>query len=152
MVAQDAQGVGCIPQSRLARGRERLSGDFSEHISVLTLLDDISAWPEGAGLYCVMQDGQFAENHNRFQLTPYTNERGELSGLGCNIVGLDFILMLEPISTAQNPQLRGAVHRPAEIQIEAPGSRSVLLLSWEDGLNHSQALKLRWLRSLAARR
>jgi hypothetical protein len=134
----------------LGRGQEKLSGEFTPHVSVLSMLEDINSWPEGSGLYCVMREGDFAENYNRFQLMPYTNERGELAGLGCSIIGLTFILLLEPISIADNPQLATAVHRPAEIKIDAPGSFSIMVLSWEDGQAHSKALKLRWLRSLTS--
>jgi hypothetical protein len=130
-------------------GHEKLSGEFTEHVSVLAMLDDTSSWPEGSGLYCVMLDGQFVDNHNRFRLMPYMNDNGEVAGLACDILGLSFILMLEPISTLTNPQLTAAIHRPAEIRINAPGTRSILLLSWEDGRNNSQAMSLRWLQSIA---
>ncbi len=54
----------------LARGREQLSGAFSSDVQVLDMLDDPRHWPEGTGLYCVMNAGDLTENHNRFQLAP----------------------------------------------------------------------------------
>jgi hypothetical protein len=62
------------------------------------MLDGPLSWPDGAGLYCVMIPGALMENHNRFQLQPYTNQDGEISGLGVNIMGLSFVLMLEPLA------------------------------------------------------
>jgi hypothetical protein len=67
-----------------SRNRERLSGAFSGDVEALDMLDDPTRWPDGAGLYCVMNAGDVTENHNRFQLQAYTNQHGEISGLGVN--------------------------------------------------------------------
>jgi hypothetical protein len=72
----------------------------------LDMLDDPKHWPEGSGLYCVMNAGDVTANHNRFQLVPYTNSREEISGLGVNFMGLDFILLLEPSDFSLIPQLK----------------------------------------------
>jgi hypothetical protein len=37
-----------------ARGRERLSGAFSRDEAILDMLDSPRQWPDGAGLYCIM--------------------------------------------------------------------------------------------------
>ena len=89
----------------LARGRQRLSGDFSSDIQVLDMLDDPKKWPKGAGLYCIMLAGQMTQNYNRFQIAPYMNARDELSGLGINIMGLDFVLMLEQAGPLSKPAI-----------------------------------------------
>jgi hypothetical protein len=101
----------------LARGRERLSGTFSTDVDVLDMLDDPTHWPDGAGLYCVMDAGDVTENHNRFQLQPYTNQRDEISGLGVNIMGLFLVLMLEPLDLAISLQLKNAKYRPGQVSI-----------------------------------
>ncbi|MDH2347084.1 hypothetical protein [Bradyrhizobium sp. SSUT77] len=41
----------------LARGRERLSGAFSRDDALLDMLDGPHQWPDGAGLYCIMNTG-----------------------------------------------------------------------------------------------
>ncbi|WP_456815613.1 hypothetical protein [Bradyrhizobium sp. USDA 4508] len=56
----------------LARGRERLSGTFSRDAAILDMLDDPRHWPDGAGLYCVMNTGDTLLNQSRFQLQPLT--------------------------------------------------------------------------------
>jgi hypothetical protein len=86
----------------LGRDQDRLSGAFTDGIDVPRLLQDIGAWPEGAGLYCVMAPGDRTHNHNRFQLAPMTTEAGTLSGLWANILGVSFVLMLEPLDLAES--------------------------------------------------
>jgi hypothetical protein len=46
----------------LGRDQDRLSGAFTDGIDVPRLLQDIGAWPEGAGLYCVMAPGDRTHN------------------------------------------------------------------------------------------
>ena len=101
----------------LASGQEKLPGAFSSDVRVLDMLDNPSLWPDSTGLYCIMRAGELTENHNRFQLAPLSNERGEVGGLWTNILGLSFILMLEPLDIAQNPQLATAVFRPGQIVV-----------------------------------
>jgi hypothetical protein len=131
----------------LARGRERLSGAFASDVQVLDMLDDPSHWPERTGLYCVMASGHIAQNHNRFQLAPLTNPEGELSGLHANILGLDFILMLEPpIGSA----LANAEFRPSQIMVTYPRATNWVAMSWDDGVYRTNTLSLKFLSRIDA--
>ncbi|SED40316.1 hypothetical protein SAMN05444161_3130 [Rhizobiales bacterium GAS191] len=135
----------------LARGRERLSGAFASDVQVLDMLDDPTRWPDGAGLYCVMSAGDLTENHNRFQLQPYTNQHDEISGVGVNIMGLGFILMLGPLDLALNPQLNNAKYRPGQISVSYPSSTNWIAISWDDGRRHNDTLSLQFLREVGQR-
>jgi hypothetical protein len=135
----------------LARGRERLSGAFSSDVQVLDMLDDPGHWPEGAGLYCVMNAGDLTANHNRFQLAPLTNPRGELSGLSVNIMGLNFVLMLEPPILSESPMLAKAEFRPSQIVVTYPTATNWLAISWEDGKVRTNTLSLKFLREAGTR-
>jgi hypothetical protein len=135
----------------LARGRERLSGAFSSDIQVLDMLDDPRHWPEGAGLYCVMNAGDITQNHNRFQLAPFANPHGELSGLGANIMGLNFVLMLEPPILSESPMLAKAEFRPSQIIVTYPTATNWLAISWDDGKVRTNTLSLKFLREVGAR-
>jgi hypothetical protein len=126
----------------LGRGRERLTGEFTEGVNVAALLKSIEAWQPSTGLYCVMAAGEQTQNHLRFQLAPMTTDDGAISGLWASILGISFILMLEPLDLAQSPQARGAVHRPGEITVRYPETRSTIFLSWDDGGRHAAALSL----------
>lgn len=131
--------------NNLARGGEQLPGSFAKDIPVLDLLDDPQAWPEGAGLYCPMITGETAENQNRFQLQPYTKRNNEIVGLAANILGLTFVLMLQPPDFAEVPQLKTARYRPGQISISYPSSRSRIQISWDDDRRH-EPLSLMFLR------
>jgi hypothetical protein len=132
----------------LAHGQEKLPGVFSSDVRVLDMLDTPSLWPGSTGLYCIMRAGELTENHNRFQLAPLSNQRGEVGGLWTNILGLSFILMLEPLDIAQNPQLAGAVFRPGQIVVTHPGSTSWLVLSWDDDKTHLDSMSLKFVRQV----
>ena len=131
--------------SNLMRGGQTLSGTFQNDLSVVNMLDDITGWPPGAGLYCTMNTGDITHNHNRFRLAPLTNDTGELGGLWTEIMGLSFVLLLEPLDLSKNPQLKDAVYRPGEIVIDYPGSRNWLVISWEDGKPHGNAMSLKFV-------
>ena len=64
-----------------ARGRERLSGAFARDSDILDMLDSPSHWPEGAGLYCVMNAGDLTVNHPRLQLQPLTSDKDEIEAM-----------------------------------------------------------------------
>jgi len=96
----------------LARKKERLSGVFSQDKALLDMLDSPAHWQDGAGLYCTMKTGDLATNHPRFQLQPLTNDEGDIEALALNILGLSFVLLLEPLDLAKYPFLRGAKYRP----------------------------------------
>jgi hypothetical protein len=132
----------------LARGQQRLSGAFASDIQVLEMLDDPRTWPQGAGLYCVMNAGDVTHNHNRFQLAPYMNARDELNGLGVNIMGLDFVLMLELPDALFNPYLQHATFRPGQIVITFAKSTNWIAISWEDGRRHLDTMSLKFLRNV----
>lgn len=95
-----------------------------------------------------MNTGDVTKNHNRFQLQPQTNAQGEISGLGVNIMGLGFILMLEPLDLGLNPHLRHAKYRPGEISISYPSSLNVIAISWDDGKRH-ESLSMRFMSEAA---
>jgi hypothetical protein len=135
----------------LAQGRERLSGAFASDVQVLDMLDGPSDWPDGTGLYCVMAPGDVTENHNRFQLQPYTNGNCEICGLGVNIMGLGFVLMLEPLDLGLNPHLKHAIYRPGQICVSYPSSDNWIVVSWDDGRQHDKTMSLKFLREVPIR-
>lgn len=120
----------------LARGRAPLSGAFSRDTALLDMLDDPRQWPEGAGLYCTMNTGDRTFNHTRFQLQPLTNLQEDIEALALNILGLGFVLLLEPLDESKYPFLRGARYRPGRIVISYPASTNWLTMSWDDGRAH----------------
>jgi hypothetical protein len=120
----------------------KLSGAFLNDLRVLDMLDVTTSWPSGAGLYCIMKPGDLTQNHRRFQLSPLTNANGELEGMWTDIIGISFVLFFKPLREARVKQWANAVYRPAEIIISYPGSVNHIMLSWEDGANHSQGLTL----------
>lgn len=132
----------------IARGQQRLSGAFASDIQVLDMLDDPRIWPQGAGLYCTMNAGDLTHNHNRFQLAPYMNARDEVNGLGVNIMGLDFVLMLEPPDALLNPSLQCATFRPGQIITTFANSTNWIAISWEDGKRHTDTMSLKSLRNV----
>jgi hypothetical protein len=132
----------------LARGGERLSGAFSQDQTILDMLDDPRRWPEGAGLYCMMNTGDRTINHSRFQLQPLTNAQDDIEALALNILGLGFVLLLEPPDEFKYPFLRGARFRPGKIIVSYPGTATNwLTMSWEDGRVH-EPLTMQFERSV----
>jgi hypothetical protein len=119
-----------------ARGGERLSGAFAQDAAVLDMLDAPDHWSGGTGLYCTMNAGDLAENNPRFQLQPATNNQGEIEALGLSILGLRFVLMLEPPNLDKHPFLRGARYRPGRIEVAYPSSSNWITMSWDDGRAH----------------
>ena len=128
----------------LARGRERLSGAFSRNDAILDMLDDPRHWPEGAGLYCVMNTGDMTENMPRFQFQPFTNERDEIEALAVNILGFRFVLLLEAPDLIKYPGMRDAKYRPGRILISYPTSTNWATLCWDDGKAHDH-LTVQWV-------
>jgi hypothetical protein len=119
-----------------ARGRERLSGAFSQDEAILEMLDSPGQWPDGAGLYCIMNTGDTTVNHPRLQFQPLTNDRDDIEAVALNILGLRFVLLLEPLDLAKYPFLRDARYRPGRIVISYPSSTKWLTMSWDDGKAH----------------
>ena len=74
-----------------ASGRQPLSGVFARDDAILDMLDNPGHWPDGAGLYCVMDAGEMTQNQPRFQLQPLTNAQGEIEVPGFNVLGLRFV-------------------------------------------------------------
>lgn len=130
----------------LARGRERLSGAFACDTTLLDMLDDPRHWPEGAGLYCIMNTGDLTENTLRFELQPLTNDDDEIEALAFNIMGFRFVLLLEAPDVNRYPFLQGARFRPSRFLISYPASTNWLTLSWEDGKPH-EALTVQWVQN-----
>jgi len=120
----------------LARGRTPLSGAFSRNAAILDMLDDPRQWPEGAGLYCTMNPGDRTTNHPRFQLQPLTNGQEDIEALALNILGLSFVLLLEPLDEIKYPFLRGATFRPGRVVISYPSSTNWITMSWDDSKTH----------------
>lgn len=129
----------------LTAGRKRLAGEFATDIRLLDMIDDVKSWPQDAGLYCVMSAGDLTYNHNHFQIAPLTNLGGEINGLWTNIVGLSFVLFLEPQLLPHIPELTGAVFRPGKIIIRHPSSIHEVILSW-DGKRHREEMSLSFVR------
>jgi hypothetical protein len=128
-----------------ARGGERLSGAFAQDAAVLDMLDAPDHWADGTGLYCTMSAGDLTENDPRFQLQPATNNQGEIEALGLSILGLRFVLMLEPPNLDKHPFLHGARYRPGRIVIAYPSSTNWVTMSWDDGRAHED-LTVKFLR------
>lgn len=133
-----------------ARGRARLSGVFARDEAILDMLDSPDRWPEGAGLYCVMNTGEMTLNHPRFQLQPLTNGQDEIEAIALSILGLNFVLLLEPLDTVKYPFLRAARYRPGRIVISYPASTDWITMSWEDGKVH-EALTVQFVQSVPQR-
>jgi hypothetical protein len=129
----------------LARGRERLSGAFSRNKAILEMLDSPYQWPDGAGLYCVMNTGEMTVNHPRFQLQPLMNDQGEIEALVLNILGLRFVLLLEVPDVDKYPFLREAKYRPGRIVISYPSCTNWVTMSWDDAKAH-ETLTVQWVR------
>jgi hypothetical protein len=119
-----------------ARGRERLSGAFSRDEAILDMLDSPCHWPNGAGLYCIMNTGDLTENQPRFQFQPLTNDKDDIEALALNILGLRFVLLLETQDVDRYPFLREAKYRPGRIVITYPSSTNWVTISWDDGKAH----------------
>jgi hypothetical protein len=121
----------------LARGRTSLSGAFARDSAILKMLDDPYVWPEGAGLYCTMKMGDRTTNDLRFQLQPLTNAQDDIEALALNILGLGFVLLLEPPHEKKYPFVRDAKFRPSKIVVAYPGvATNWLTMSWQDGRAH----------------
>ena len=91
---------------------------------VVTMLDDPTAWPDRAGLYCLMSEGDMIVNHSRFQLVPWLNEAEEIVALQVSILGFIFLLLLEKLDIKKYPLLAAAKYRPSRIEIRHPTSES----------------------------
>lgn len=128
----------------LARGREPLSGAFSQDATILDMLDAPEHWPEGAGLYCTLNTGDVTENTPRLQFQPLTNEHDDIEALAFNIMGFHFVLLLETPDWTKYPGLRDAKYRPGRMIVSYPTSTNWLTLSWEDGKRH-EPLTVKWL-------
>jgi hypothetical protein len=50
------------------------------------MLHDPGHWPEGAGLYCMMNTGDRMSNRPRLQLQPLTNAQDDIEALALNIL------------------------------------------------------------------
>jgi hypothetical protein len=129
----------------LARGRERLSGAFARDSVILDMLDDPRHWPKGAGLYCVMNEGDRTGNTVRFQFQPFTNEHDEIEAFGFNIMGFRFVLLLGTADETKYAWLNGARYRPGRLVILRPKSTCWLTMSWDDDRSHEE-LTVQWLR------
>ncbi|AMG75541.1 hypothetical protein [Sphingopyxis granuli] len=131
----------------LARGDEKLSGAFAQDHMVVAMLDDPTAWPDRAGLYCLMSEGDMIVNHSRFQLVPWLNEAEEIVALQVSILGFIFLLLLEKLDIEKYPLLAAAKYRPSRIEIRHPASESWISISWQDGREHD-ALKVEFVQNV----
>jgi hypothetical protein len=121
----------------LAKGRQRLPGLFQEDVRLIDMLDDPRQWPQLTGLYFIMRPGTRTENRNHFQLAPlYGLNNDVIAGLVANILGLSFLLMVEPPDIGKSPPLRTAIYRPGSIGITIGGITNQIDISWDDSLVH----------------
>jgi hypothetical protein len=120
----------------LARSGERLSGAFARDLAIVDMLDDSATWPEGAGLYCLLNTGDTIMNHQRFQLVPLLDDNDEIEALKVSILGVIFVLLLEPLHLDKYPFLAEAKYRPSRIVIHHPMAHSWVTLSWDDHFLH----------------
>jgi hypothetical protein len=123
----------------LARGRQRLPGQFTTEARFVEMLDDALSWPDGAGLYCTMRPGDVTTNHPRFRLQPLSNERDKIAGVTVDMMGLVFVLRLDPPESAKPAD---AMYRPSEIVIRFPKVTHFVMLSWAAGVRCGAALTM----------
>ncbi|MBJ7440599.1 MAG: hypothetical protein JHD35_16440 [Sphingopyxis sp.] len=131
----------------LARGSEKLSGVFAQDHMLVAMLDDPATWPDGAGLYCLMNEGDMVVNHSRFQLVPWLNEAEEIVALQVSILGFMFLLLLERLDAEKYPLLAAANYRPSRIEIRHPASESWISFSWQDKHEHN-VLKVEFVQNV----
>lgn len=131
----------------LGRGHQKLPGAFSRDMAIVGMLDDPAAWPAGAGLYCTLNTGDMIVNHQRFQLLPLLNDDDEIEALQVSILGLIFVLLLEPLNLQKYPFLEGARYRPGRIVIQYPKVQNWVTLSWDDRAAHN-ALTVQYVRNV----
>jgi hypothetical protein len=121
----------------LAKGRQRLPGLFQEDARLIDMLDDPTQWPERTGLYFTMRPGARTENRNHFQLAPlYGIANDIIAGLIANILGIPFLLMVEPPDMSQSPSLQAAIYRPGSIWVTVGVITNKIDISWDDKLVH----------------
>jgi hypothetical protein len=84
-----------------------------------------------------MQTGQRTYNYNRFQLAPlYRIANDIIAGLTADILGLSFLMMVEPPDMAKSPSLKTARFRPSCIKIKIGTAINQIDMSWDDGVPH----------------
>lgn len=132
----------------LSQNQIRLGGTFASGADIIDLIDDPTAWPLGSGLYCVMPFGETAEKRPQFQLQPLLNDKWEIIGLGLNVLGIRFVLLLDFNARALRNELRGAVYRPGGIKVINPGCVKHVTLSWLDPGAGRDTLYLNFLREI----
>lgn len=120
----------------LAHDGKPLSGTFARDEAIIDMLDNLTHWPEGAGLYCVMNTGDLTEKTVRFQFQPLIDENDNIDAVAINIMGFRFVLILSTNDVTRYPFLSEAKFRPGRIQISYPKSTSWLTLSWEGQPNY----------------
>jgi hypothetical protein len=121
----------------LSRERIRLAGAFQQDVQVIDMLDDPNAWPNGAGLYCMMQTGQRTHNFNRFQLQPlYGMDNDIIAGLTAEILGLSFLMMVERPDMPKSLSLQAARFRPGCFKFNIGATTNQIDVTWDDGLLH----------------
>lgn len=130
----------------LSSGGKRLRDVFATDAGVIDMIDDHHHWPAGSGLWCTMLAGATTENKPRFQLQPLTNKQDEIVGLGLNILGLYFVLILGGVAPSEVVDGRTAKYRPGEITITYPACVHRITLAWDDGMIHPDELKLRFVK------
>jgi hypothetical protein len=119
----------------LARGRQRLAGEFQQDL--IDMLDHTSRWPALTGLYFIMSLGSRTENRNHFQLAPlYGLENDIIAGLSANILGLPFLMMIEPPDMEKSPSLKAAKFRPGCIMVTIGTVTNRIDISWDDDAAH----------------
>ena len=76
------------------------------------------------------------------------NQQDDIEALALNILGLGFVLLLDPPDESKYPVLKGARYRPGKLAISYPASTNWLTMSWDDGRGH-EVLTLQFVQPMS---
>jgi hypothetical protein len=85
------------------------------------------------------------ERPSRLATDLSAKRKGEIESLGIAILGLRFVLTLEPANLDKHPFLQGARYRPGRIEVSYPSSTNWITMSW-DGKRERENLTVKFLR------
>ena len=78
------------------------------------------------------------------------NDQDDIEAVALNILGLRFVLLLEPPDVGKYPFLRDAKYRPGRIVVAYPQSTNWVTMSWDDGKKH-ELLTVQFVQALQRR-
>jgi hypothetical protein len=126
-------------------GKDDLIETFHPDVDVLRLLEDVSAWPEDGGLFCVNDPAEEAANFNRFSMAPLTTPDNEIYGLYAELFGQSFVLMLVAYDDLKFPQNMGPpIRRPCQFEVFHGEEKHTMLVSWDQPPKSPVGLQFRW--------